>query len=100
MSDQIEADYDQLEQVAMRFAMQAQATEQMLGTIRSRISNLENGGWIGLGADAFFAEMEGEVIPAIDRLCQVFQESARISRYSIQTLQQAEQEACSLFGVV
>lgn len=54
--DEIRADYDQLNQVATRFAQQADAIQQMIQRVRSSMGQLEDGGWIGRGASAFFEE--------------------------------------------
>ena len=54
MSDEIRADYEQLEQIANRFASQQQAVQQMLQRVRGSMGKLENGGWIGRGSQAFY----------------------------------------------
>ena len=79
---------------------QAQATEQMLGKVRSSMSNLENGGWIGRGSDAFFGEMHDEVLPAVERLRQALEEANRVTNQISQVMKQAEEEACSPFGTI
>ena len=97
MSDEIRADYDQLEAVAGRFANQSQVIQEMLQRIRSSMEKLEDGGWIGRGADAFFAEMHGEVVPASVRLHEVLEEASQATRAIVQIVQQAEDEASSPF---
>lgn len=97
MADEIRADYDQLEQVANKFAQQAQAIQQMLQKVRGSMQKLENGGWIGRGSDAFFSEMNGEVMPASQRLQQALGEANRSVKDIMQTVYQAEEEASSVF---
>lgn len=99
MFDQVEADYDQLEQIAARFAAQAQATEQTLNKVRASMSNLEEGGWIGRGSNAFFSEMHSEVLPATERLRQALEEANRVTNQIVQVMKQAEEEACTPFQV-
>ncbi len=96
MGDEIKADYDQLEQIASRFSNQAQVIEQLLGTLRCSMQNLQ-GGWIGRGSDAFFGEMDDEVIPAILRLQDALQQGSEVTRMIINIMQQADQEASTLF---
>lgn len=100
MFDVVEADYDQLEQVAARFAAQAQAIEQMLNKVRSSMSNLEDGGWVGRGSDAFFSEMHDEVLPAVERLRQALEEANRVTNQITQVMKQAEEEARAPFGTI
>jgi WXG100 family type VII secretion target len=97
MADEIRADYDRLEQVASQFANQSQAIGQMLQNVRGSMDPLESGGWIGRGSDAFFSEMNGEVLPASERLRDALDEASRVTRQIIQRVKQAEDEASSPF---
>lgn len=99
MAEEIRADYEQLETIASQFAKQAQAIQQMLQKVQKSMDELENDGWIGRGSDAFFAEMQGEVLPASNRLHDALEEAGRVTKEIIQTVQQAEDEACSPFKV-
>ncbi|MBX3010465.1 MAG: WXG100 family type VII secretion target [Caldilineaceae bacterium] len=97
MSDEIRADYDQLEQIATRFSRQAQEVQQMLQQVRNSMGKLENGGWIGRGSQAFFAEMNSKVLPASNRLQQALTEASRSVKEISQTIRQAEEEASAVF---
>jgi WXG100 family type VII secretion target len=97
MADEIRADYDRLEKVASQFANQSQEIQQMLQKIRGSMDPLENGGWIGRGSDAFFSEMQSEVLPATERLQQAMDEANRVTNQIVQTIRHAEEEACSPF---
>ena len=97
MVDEIRADYDQLGQVASRFTSQSQAIEGMLRAVRGRLEKLENGGWIGLGANAFFAEMRGEVLPAVTRLIEALAEGAQVTNEIGRHIHEAEDQASALF---
>jgi WXG100 family type VII secretion target len=97
MADEIRADYEQLQEVATRFANQSQATQDMLQRVRNSMSKLEDGGWIGRGSDAFFNEMNGEVLPATERLRQALEEGSQATNKIVQVVRQAEEEASSPF---
>ena len=97
MFDQVEANYDQLDQVSSQFANQADAVQQMLQQVRASLSQLENGGWIGDAADAFFAEMNQVVLPATWRLQNALEEGSQATKDISQTFQQAEEEASNPF---
>ncbi len=99
MADEIRVDYDRMEQLAAQFANQSQAVQQMLQKIRSSMDPLESGGWVGRGSDAFFAEMQSEVLPATERLRQALDEASRVTKQIVQTVRQAEEEACAPFRV-
>jgi WXG100 family type VII secretion target len=97
MADEIKADYEELEQVASRFTNQAQAIQQMAQKVRSSYDRLEDGGWIGRGSDAFFAEMRGEIFPACQRFQDVLDEAGAATRDVVRDFRQAEQEASAPF---
>jgi WXG100 family type VII secretion target len=99
MSDQIQADYQQLEQVAAKFNQQAQAIGQMLQSVKNSKSKLENGGWIGRGAQAFFNEMNSKVLPSTQRLHDALSEASRVTREVSRNVRQAEEEASAPFKV-
>lgn len=99
MSDQIQADYQQLEQVSAKFNQQAQAIAQMLQGIKGSMDKLENGGWIGRGSSAFFAEMNNKVLPATQRLQSALSEASRVTKDISNTVKQAEEEASSPFRI-
>lgn len=97
MSDEIRADYDRLEQVAAKFGNESQAIQQMLQNVKGSMDPLENGGWVGRGSEAFFSEMNGEVLPASERLRQALDEANSVTKRIIQVVKQAEDEASSPF---
>lgn len=99
MSNEIRGVYGDLDQVASRFA---QAQADVLNTmqrVRSSMEPLENGSWIGRGSDAFFREMRGEVLPAVQRLQRSLGEASRTTAMIVQTLREADDEASSPFRV-
>jgi len=96
MSDEIRANYEQLENVANQFARQSQAIQSMLQKVKSSMSQLETG-WIGRGHDAFFSEMNSVVLPAGQRLQNALQEAGTVTKTIVQTVKQAEEESAGLF---
>ncbi len=95
--DEVRADYDQLEQVAGRFATQSQAIEQMMQQLRNSMEPLANGGWIGRGADAFFGEMNDLILPKCQRLLDLLNDANQVTKDISQKMQQAEEEASAPF---
>ncbi|MCG3212076.1 MAG: hypothetical protein FOGNACKC_05723 [Anaerolineae bacterium] len=96
MTDQVQADYEQLDDVARRFDHQSQEIQQMMQQVRNGMQRLQSD-WIGRGSEAFFREMQGEVLPAVQRLQQALEEASRVTKDIAQTMQQAEEEASSPF---
>ena len=95
MIDEIRADYEALAQVATRFNSRAEATTEMLTSVQAAYTPLEQGSWIGEGAEAFFAEMKEDVIPAVNRLIAALTMAGEITGEAAQTMQEADQAAAT-----
>jgi WXG100 family type VII secretion target len=96
MSDEIRADYNQLEQVSSRFQNQSQSIEQMCRTVQASMQKLESG-WVGEGSQAFFQEMQSTILPAVNRLQTALSNASQATRTIAQTVKQAEEEASAPF---
>lgn len=97
MPDQIQANYDELQQVSSQFNNCGQAIEALQQKIRSSYAKLADKGWIGKGADAFFDEMESKIFPTEHRLQQALEKAGQVTGTIAQNVKQAEEEASSLF---
>ncbi|NHZ72605.1 MAG: WXG100 family type VII secretion target [Aquificales bacterium] len=93
----IQCDYERLEQIAAHFGEEANRIEIVQTAVQNRLTPLENSGWVGRGADAFFAEIEQIVLPAIRRLITALAEADAVSQQIIVILKSAEAEASSPF---
>lgn len=100
MNNQIvQANYESLERTAQRFAQQAEEQTQLARAVDRAFAPLHNGGWIGRGSQAFFAEMHTEVMPALQRLIAALHEAEDVTAQMRQLMHEAEAEAARLFQV-
>jgi WXG100 family type VII secretion target len=93
----VRADYDGLTKVSQAFARQTAETEKTLRSIQSSLRTLRSGDWIGAGANAFFVEMDHEVLPSLRRLATALDQADSVTRQISQIMKQAEEEAARLF---
>lgn len=98
MAEVIQVDYDQLSQVAAKFATESQNVAELLQKVRAGMQSLEDGGWIGRGADSFFAEMDGVLLPAVQRLERALDQASQNAGRISQQMRQAEEDAQGLFN--
>ncbi len=96
-ADIIQAQYEQLEDIAKRFCAQAEKSEALSGRLQTSYCNLLQGGWEGAAAKSFFQEMENDIFPALQRLTDAFAGSERVTRAAVATYRQAEEEAAAVF---
>jgi WXG100 family type VII secretion target len=87
------ADYDQLQQIAQRFGLEAHQATMASGDIRSAMQTLQAGDWIGQGAQAFYSEMNTAVLPSLNRLIAALQSAQRTTLAIRAAFQEAEREA-------
>lgn len=97
-SDLVQARYDELERVASSFQRQAEVTADLDRRLLACLTNLEQDGWLGLGASAFFNEMRGEILPAVGRLTEALNVGFSVTQEISTTMRLAEDEAARLFG--
>src|SRR5690242_1230805 len=76
----IRADYDQLQAAASRFDQQAQTTRQTLRNLQHHMEVLQGADWAGQGAQAFYAEMDSQVVPTMNRLIGALEQAADTTR--------------------
>ena len=97
MADIIRVDYQELQKVADRFGQQSEAIAAMLQAVRGAMDPLEGGGWVGQGSDAFFNEMNSEILPAVQRLTDALAQAQAVSKQINDLMQQADEEASTGF---
>ncbi len=97
MAPRIRANYDELAEVANILTHQADETERLLQDVLRCVDALQNGGWVGGGADAFYAEMGELVCPGLQRLMAALHEASFATGSICQTFQNAESEAGRIF---
>ncbi len=92
----VRADYEALKNIARSFSQQADATARSLRSLKGQMDTLQGGDWIGQGANAFYAEMNDQVLPTIQRLHSALQTSADVTQKISQAMKAAEDEAANV----
>jgi WXG100 family type VII secretion target len=71
--------------------------EQLDRRLSQQVGHMQNGGWVGKGADAFYTEIDQIIHPALRRLHVALCEAQNVTLQISQVMQQAEEEAANLF---
>jgi WXG100 family type VII secretion target len=93
----IRTDHEQLAVIAKTFSCRAESAQKVLGTLQSNLNTLQGGDWIGKGAQAFYSEMNSDILPTMKRLVKAMNGAASTARKISQIMQQAEDDAAALF---
>lgn len=94
-ANRIRADYSELMKISGSFRQEAESCSAMLQTILRAMEALRGGDWVGQGARAFYAEMDGQVVPALRRLIQALEQAAEMCRKLAELFKKAEDEAAA-----
>ncbi|HLC06194.1 MAG TPA: WXG100 family type VII secretion target [Anaerolineales bacterium] len=98
-SPRVRADYDGLAKISQSFSRQAAETERMIQSVRRCLGTLQGGDWVGQGAKVFYAEMDQEVLPSLNRLAAALSSAERVTRQVSQIMKEAEEEAARFFQI-
>ncbi len=93
MTDKVKTDYEALSDAANRFSQESDRIKQVAGRLGHGAENLKRTSWTGKGAEAFFKEVEGSILPAYRRLADALKEASTILKALSKLFQDAEQEA-------
>lgn len=96
-ADVVQAQYEQLEEIARRFEAQAEAGQAMQRMLQQRVEALQGGGWIGQAADTFYTELEDVLWPGLTRYRDSLLAASQMVAQTVNILRQAEEGAASEF---
>lgn len=100
MADKTELNYEQMKGFVKTFKTEGDEILALAKDTATRADALHGGGWVGKGADKFFEEMNGEIIPAMNRLAQALNTAADIAQKVSDTYDQAEEETQGYFSAL
>lgn len=93
----VRGQYTELNQIAQSFGTNADQINGALQRIKAAKNTLAGGDWIGRGATAFYGEMDGQVLPALQRLVNAMKRAQQVTKQIGQVVQQAENDAAAVF---
>jgi WXG100 family type VII secretion target len=92
----IRADFDILSQIVQIFGNRSDSTVGIFGDLSRTMDILQSGDWVGVGATRFYEEMSSDVLPAVRRLAEALEESAKVTHLIMRILEEADEEASRL----
>jgi len=93
----VRSDFDALQRISGQFKGQADTIRQMQKALKDKMQVLQGKDWVGKGADKFYGEMNGSLLPAVQRLATALDSAARVTTKISQVMKQAEDDAATLF---
>ncbi len=100
MANMHQVNYDDMQ----AFIKQLQSEEEELKTLfnqtKSKVETLHGNMWVGLAADRFFSEMEGQVLPHTAKLISAVNTAGNVAKQITQIVHQADEETKGFFGSI
>jgi len=97
MADRTELNGEQLQALAKNFQSEANELNSLLSQTRNKVNELHGNGWVGQGADQFNAEMEGLVLPAVQRLVAALHTASERINTILKIYDDAQQQSQGFF---
>lgn len=97
MALKLQIEYDGMDNIAAMLSRMGDDVNQLMQKIDGDVSQLSGGGWKGVGAEAFFQEME-QVRRQLMKLQEDFEKQQKKINETSQHYQDIEQEILSLFS--
>ncbi|NSW52357.1 MAG: WXG100 family type VII secretion target [Anaerolineae bacterium] len=100
MADNTQVNYDILEGIEKRFENASSETTANISQFRQKVEELHGNGWVGQAADKFYAEMNDEILPAVQRLAEAYGTAAEVLKKIRETFSSAEEETQGYFNAL
>lgn len=98
MADLFQVQYEELKKIQSQIDAEANNIMQIQKQITGQVNALRSGMWVGDSANAFYTEMDGLILPGIDRLQQALSRFSQEVNRIHTNISQAEQTARGRFN--
>lgn len=95
-SPSVRVNHDDLKSIQQKFRAEADAVQATNRSLQGNLETLQRGDWVGRGAQAFYQEMNNDVMPAMKRLAEVLAEAARAVQEVSKRMKAAEGDASAV----
>ncbi len=98
MAGTVQVNYDEMENIIKLMQSEENELRALLQQTKGKVESLHGNQWVGQGADKFFNEMEGTVLPAMGRMVQALDIAGNVAKQIIHTIHSADEGTKSFFS--
>jgi len=91
--------YDEMNSIVKSFRTEQQEIEALYKQTKSKVDALHNNQWVGQGSDKFFNEMEGQLLPAVQRLIRALDYAGDTAQKIHETIHKHDEECKGFFKI-
>jgi len=97
MSRTMQLNYDELQRIAQSLQSESEVVSRLHAGTREKMYGMRGSGWVGDAANAFFKEMEGNLLPATQKTARALDTSGQVLNQIMRIIQDADQETATYF---
>lgn len=98
MAGMVQVNYDEMQTIIKTLETEEQDIRALLKQTKSKVEALHGDGWIGQGADQFFNEMNGVVLPATNKMVYALDVAGKVATQIIKIIRNADEETKGFFN--
>ena len=96
--ESVSLNYDVMQDIVKTLQNEEAELRQLLGQTKSKVEALHGNQWVGKGADQFFSEMEGEVLPAMGKMVYALDVAGNVAKQIMSIIHAADEETKNYFN--
>ena len=98
MAGTVQVNYDEMQAIIKLLQQEEEELKALLQQTKGKVESLHGNQWVGQGADKFFNEMEGTVLPAMGRMVNALDVAGNVAKQVINTIHSADEGTKGFFG--
>lgn len=98
MAGTTQVNYDEMQAIIKALQAEEDDLKALLSQTKSKVESLHGNQWVGKGADQFFSEMEGTVLPATGRLVYALNVAGHVAQQIMNIIHNADEDTKGFFG--
>lgn len=98
MANMHQVNYDDMQAFIKQLQTEEEEIKALFTQTKSKVESLHGNMWVGVAADRFFSEMEGQVLPHTAKMISALNTAGNVAQQITQIIHQADEETKSFFA--
>jgi WXG100 family type VII secretion target len=98
MAGTTQVNYDEMQGIIKLLQAEEEDIRALMTQTKSKVEALHGNQWVGKGADQFFNEMEGSLLPAMGKMVYALDVAGKVAEQIIKIIHGADEETKSFFN--
>lgn len=90
--------YDDMQTFIKQLQAEEEEIKVLFNQTKSKVETLHGNQWVGVAADRFFSEMEGQVLPRTARMISALNVAGNVAKQITEIIHQSDEETKGFFS--